>query len=341
MKVSFLVTYYNQKKYVKTSMESILALNKPCEWEIIVGDDGSTDGTLDEVGKYIEMYPDNIKLCVMPREGGKNYDSVLRASANRLKILEESTGDFFCCLDGDDYYSDIDFLKDALDIFHDCDSVSAVLYGYQWVDDEGRLIENKVFRLPEELEHRIIDKKEYICKYYIHAGAAVHRKSWGGEQIDKISQIGYFDDNDILLNDLNYGNFYCNNRVIYSYRQTGTSVFTSMQALEQDVLNVLGMDVDRVILDKSLADLLFLRNAFPVMNMYVWKRDLKKILGEEKYDRYLQGFCKIPDSFGRLLMEYDAISNEKKKYVKKKVRSLEKLYIKSAGKMHFMHLFRG
>lgn len=40
MKVSFLVTYYNQKEYVQQSLDSILAIEKPCEWEIIVGDDG-------------------------------------------------------------------------------------------------------------------------------------------------------------------------------------------------------------------------------------------------------------------------------------------------------------
>ena len=53
MKISFLVTYYNQKKYVKQSMDSILAIDKPCDWEILVGDDGSTDGTDEEVKKYI------------------------------------------------------------------------------------------------------------------------------------------------------------------------------------------------------------------------------------------------------------------------------------------------
>ena len=54
MKVSFLVTYYNQKEYVQQSLDSILAIEKPCEWEIIVGDDGSTDGTIERVNEYIK-----------------------------------------------------------------------------------------------------------------------------------------------------------------------------------------------------------------------------------------------------------------------------------------------
>ena len=41
MKISFLVTYYQQAEYVRQSMESILALKKPEAWEILIGDDGS------------------------------------------------------------------------------------------------------------------------------------------------------------------------------------------------------------------------------------------------------------------------------------------------------------
>ena len=46
-KISFLVTYYNQAQYVSQSLESILAIDFPddCLYEILVGDDGSNDGT--------------------------------------------------------------------------------------------------------------------------------------------------------------------------------------------------------------------------------------------------------------------------------------------------------
>ena len=47
MKISFLVTYYQQEKYVRESMESLLTLDKPEEWEILIGDDGSSDGTVE------------------------------------------------------------------------------------------------------------------------------------------------------------------------------------------------------------------------------------------------------------------------------------------------------
>ena len=77
MKVSFLITYYNQKEYVHESIQSVLKIRKSnIEWEILVGDDGSTDGTIEEIEKYVKTDPEHIKLFIMPRERGKKYFSV-------------------------------------------------------------------------------------------------------------------------------------------------------------------------------------------------------------------------------------------------------------------------
>ena len=68
MKISFLVTYYQQEKYVQESMESLLALKKPPEWEILIGDDGSTDGTVEVAQTYVRQDPEHIRLFVMDRD---------------------------------------------------------------------------------------------------------------------------------------------------------------------------------------------------------------------------------------------------------------------------------
>ena len=45
---------------------------------------------------------------------------------------------------------------------------------------------------------------------------------------------------------------YTVNRPIYAYRQTGQSVYTSMNNLEQAVLNVQGMDADIRLVNSCL-----------------------------------------------------------------------------------------
>lgn len=301
MKVSFLVTYYNQKNYVKQSLDSILTIEKPCDWEIIVGDDGSTDGTIDEVKKYLIKYPDNIKLYIMPRDNNKKNNSVRRASANRLNILEHSTGDFFCMLDGDDYYCDRNFIGDALDIFYKYDDISIVTFGYRY---EKKGVLGKEITLSNIATNNFVDKYKYLRSFYIHSGACVYKKSFGSKRIEDIKKLGYFDDNDIVINSLNYGEMYSISRAIYVYRQTGDSIFTSMTALEKAILNVQGMDIDTKLVDEDLKKVIIERNYNSLIIMYIWKWKLQFVLGNDKIVDYKTGCSSLMPSYCFELLNY-------------------------------------
>ncbi len=312
MKVSFLVTYYNQEEYVKQSMESILAIDKPCDWEILVGDDGSTDGTIEVVNEYIKQYPSQIKLYIMPRIQGEKYDSVKRASANRLNILEHSTGEIFCTLDGDDYYCDTAFVKEAIDIFEQYNDVSITTFGFKYVTNG---VSGREFTLPEFATGKKVNKNTFLNRFYIPAGGCVHRKCFDNERIEYIKKLGYFDDNNIVVNSLNYGEMFAVNRVIYSYRQTGQSVYTSMSELEQAILNVQGMDVDLRLVDKTLKDNILHRYSSSTILMYVWRKQLHRILGENKCKKYEEGCLTLMPSICYGMLNYSVLSKDEKKLV--------------------------
>lgn len=329
MKVSFLVTYYNQREYVKQSMDSILAIDKPCDWEILVGDDGSSDGTIEEVNRYVEQYPEKIKLYVMPRESEKKYDSVRRASANRLNILEKCSGDIFCTLDGDDFFCDIGFVKEAIEIFEKDQEISIIAYGFKYVTNGTY---GKEFILPADVANMRVDKTMYLEKFYLHAGGCVHRKAFGKERIDYIKKLGYFDDNNIVINSLNYGEMYAVNRSIYAYRQTGQSVYTSMDSLEQAVLNVQGMDADIRLVDESLQNAIKKRYATAVIMMYIWRNEIRSILGEEKCLKYEDGCKSLMPSYCYDILNYKKISDDRKRvllsFLNMKKKYVIKQYIK-------------
>ena len=337
MKVSFLVTYYNQKEYVKQSIDSILAIDKPCDWEIIVGDDGSTDGTIDVIREYIRQYPDNIKMYVMSRESGRKYDSVKRASANRLNILEHSSGDVFCTLDGDDYYCDTKFIKDALNVFEENSGVTVVGFGYRYVTDG--VYGDKV-TLPTGVANKCVDKKMYLRKFYLPAGGCVHRKCFDEERIQYIKDLGYFDDNNIVVNSLNYGEMYAINKPIYAYRQTGQSVYTSMNELEQAVLNVQGMDVDLRLVDNSLKDTILERYSTSFIIMYIWRKEIHSILGEEKCKKYEDGCVSLMPSYCYDLLEYSALPKEMKTFLQTEYHRLAMNRRTFSWKQNVKHLMR-
>lgn len=339
MKISFIVTYYNQEQYVKQSLESILAIDKPCEWEIIVGDDGSSDGTVEIVKEYMAKYPEKIRLNIMPRDKTIKYDSVRRASANRLSALEMATGDAFCTLDGDDFFCDKGFIKDALKIFDEDKGVSVVAFGYKYFTNGAY---GKEIILPAGARGHV-DKRSYLRSFYLHAGACVHRLCWGKDKLNYIRKIGYFDDNNIVINSLNCGEMYAFDRPIYAYRQTGVSVYTSMNAVEQALLNVQGFDVDKHLIDESYYADLIQRNATCILTVYIWNKRLKELLGKERYDRYLNSCQSANDSLLYKLMKYDYLHQDTKREVTSLINKLVLKHLKFTVKQYIgyvKHLWR-
>ena len=63
-RVSVLVTFYNQEKYVDLALNSIVNQKTDFGIKVLIGDDGSTDKTRDIVVKWIDRYPGMIELCM-------------------------------------------------------------------------------------------------------------------------------------------------------------------------------------------------------------------------------------------------------------------------------------
>ena len=329
MKISFLVTYYNQAEYVRQSMDSILAIQKPEDWEILVGDDGSTDSTVQIVNQYIRNDPEHIRLFIMPRDQGRKYNPVLRASRNRLNLLENCTGDCFCTLDGDDFYFDTQFVMEAVRVFRNHPDVSAAGFGFSYFR-EGKREEDRM--LPFEGEC-IIGTEDYLKNFYLHSGACVHRIIWDQKRIDEIQRVGSFDDNDIMINSLNYGKMYYINRAVYAYRQTGGSVFNSMDRMERILLNVQGYDIEKKLLKEDYHEALMHRYAEPLLKMFFLRDRIRKELTEDKLFRYEQASSSDKDSVLYKLLNYGDVTQAEKRSVVKLISHIVRVRPKTAARV--------
>jgi glycosyltransferase involved in cell wall biosynthesis len=89
MLVSILIPCYNAERWVAQAIESALAQTWP-EKEVIVLDDGSTDGSLD----VIKSFGERIRWETGPNRGG---------NATRNRLLELAVGEWLQYLDADDY----------------------------------------------------------------------------------------------------------------------------------------------------------------------------------------------------------------------------------------------
>lgn len=86
--VSVVVLTYNQEKTVGRTLDSILNQHHTCTYEIIIGDDASTDNTRAVCEEYALKYPDVIKLNVPHDNLGvvKNYEETIKRCSGLYRM---------------------------------------------------------------------------------------------------------------------------------------------------------------------------------------------------------------------------------------------------------------
>lgn len=92
--VSVIIDNYNYEKYIHEAIESII-FQTYADWELIVVDDGSRDGSFEVMERYALRYPDRIRL-IRKENGGQA--SCFNAG------FETSRGEIIAFLDSDDFW---------------------------------------------------------------------------------------------------------------------------------------------------------------------------------------------------------------------------------------------
>lgn len=105
-KLSVLIPSYNKREYIREALDSVLRQKTEFGFNLIITDDGSTDGTLDIINEYVRQYPDQIVLLPSVKNEG--------LLSNIIKAYEYMDCEYFCCLDPDDYYTDDNFYQKAI-----------------------------------------------------------------------------------------------------------------------------------------------------------------------------------------------------------------------------------
>lgn len=112
--VGIVLATYNGRNYLQQQLDSLLGQSVK-NIRILVGDDGSTDGTLELVCRYVEAFPGRVQ--VLPSEhGGKGACG----NFNRLLVASDASYVFLC--DQDDVW-DADKISVALERLRELESV--------------------------------------------------------------------------------------------------------------------------------------------------------------------------------------------------------------------------
>jgi len=95
-RVSIVICTYNGERYLKEQIDSILGQTYPLH-EIIIQDDGSTDGTVKIIQNYVQQHGSLIKFFV-------NQDHSNGVNSNFFGAMSKATGDYIAISDQDDIW---------------------------------------------------------------------------------------------------------------------------------------------------------------------------------------------------------------------------------------------
>lgn len=101
---------YNHKRFIAEAIDSILIQKTNFDWEIVIADDYSTDGTRDILLEYARQNPSRIRLLLQEKNVGLHQ--------NFIDLFTSPAGKYVAFLDGDDTWADelrlqkqVDFLE--------------------------------------------------------------------------------------------------------------------------------------------------------------------------------------------------------------------------------------
>lgn len=166
--LSVVMTTYNHERYIATAIESVLRQQTDFPIEIVIGEDCSTDRTLNIVLDYQAQYPEAIHIVRSEHNVGWR--------ANYRRTIAAARGRYIALLDGDDYFTHRKKLQMQVDLLEANPDVGMCYGRSERVDENGNTtiypegecattLEAMLRRNPAE-NCTVVARKHLVERYY-------------------------------------------------------------------------------------------------------------------------------------------------------------------------------
>lgn len=153
-RVCIMIPTYNQAGFIVKAVESALAQDYP-RIEIVIADDNSTDNTEEVLQPFITHPRIRYK---------KNLINLGRVANYRKCLIEYTASEWVINLDGDDYYTNPQFISQAMHAIQTCGINETLFYqGVNIILENGR---EKHFAPSINTNEEIMGAKDYFFRYF-------------------------------------------------------------------------------------------------------------------------------------------------------------------------------
>lgn len=171
--LSIILITYNHEKYIADAIERILVQPIKVKYELIIGDDCSTDGTGEILESYKRKYPDIISIVYHKENVG--------AARNIYDLLMITKGQYVLRLEGDNYWEKNNHIQKMIEFLEKHEEYIGVSYQSTTIDEEsGEVL--FVSKVDPRIKNNIATIKDYEKSYNI--GAFLYRNFYRDEKAD-------------------------------------------------------------------------------------------------------------------------------------------------------------
>ncbi len=234
-KLTIIMSNYNQANLIGGAIDSVLMQKTNFPFQLIITDDNSTkDDSVKILKQYEKKYPDIIKV-LYNKENGRYLKNVLRA-----KAITKTP--YFTLLDADDYWTDENYLQNAVDYLDANPDKVIYARNVECLDESGK----KWLFIPENTPDGDFTIDDYLNNHIVipQTTGGVFRNVIFAHGIPKIMSdaIGtvhersFEGDFDRFVMHLKYGGAHFENKVSGVYRVLSSGIWSRMNTFERHVI---------------------------------------------------------------------------------------------------------
>lgn len=139
--VSINVQTYNHEKYISKCLDGILMQQTNFDFEILVGEDKSSDKTREVCLEYAKKHPEKIRLFLHSRENNISVYGKPTALFNSRNNVVNARGKYIAVCEGDDFWIDPLKLQKQVDFLEANPDYGLVHSDIYMIDSKNELIE--------------------------------------------------------------------------------------------------------------------------------------------------------------------------------------------------------
>lgn len=231
--VSVIVLTYNHENYICQALDSILMQDVDFRYEILIGDDSSTDATPKILLEYQLKYPEIIKLTLRKENVGP--------TRNAYDLFLQAKGKYLATCEGDDFWLDPNKLKRQVSFLENHREYVGCSHPSKIVDEQGEPLNKQ--RLSWVCTKRSMTLHDFKGYFLPGQASSLVRKNLYKDDINGEFSFFYkahyaIGDRTTALIYLAKGNFYRFNDTMGCYRVTrkSNSVTKNLYSCNKDWL---------------------------------------------------------------------------------------------------------